>query len=152
VALLVDVYGGYLERERVRQLAEIARRRKLFRQGRPAAALAGRSVIVADDAVTTGSTLIAALRGARAAGPLELIAAVPVAPAGRLDEIRPYCDEIVCLHAPAEARAAADFYDDYPPVSDAEALALFSGSAPEEAVCAPPAEVGAADPYPFDDE
>src|SRR5262249_52056177 len=73
-ALLVDLYGGYVERERVRQLSEIARRRKMYRAVRPPAVLEGRSVIVADDAVTTGSTLMAALHGVRSRRPREVIA------------------------------------------------------------------------------
>jgi len=58
-------WEDYLVEERRYQLAEIARRKKLFRAARPAASVAGRSVIVADDGIATGSTMIAALKVVR---------------------------------------------------------------------------------------
>jgi predicted phosphoribosyltransferase len=136
-ALLVDLYGGYVERERAFQLGEIERRRSMFRAVRPAAPLAGRSVIVVDDAVTTGSTMIAALLSARARKPLELIAAVPVAAAERVEEIRGRCDEVVCLLTPREVWGAGQFYEDFRPVTDEEAIELLGGlsPAPPGAVC-----------------
>jgi putative phosphoribosyl transferase len=73
----------YLDHECQHQLEEIGRRRDLFRSGRPPICVAGRSVIVTDDGIATGSTMIAALRTLRAQRPLELIVAVPVAATDR---------------------------------------------------------------------
>jgi predicted phosphoribosyltransferase len=63
---LAEASKEYLEEEKQHQLREIARRKKLFRAVRPAASIAGRSVIVTDDGIATGSTMIAALQSVRA--------------------------------------------------------------------------------------
>jgi putative phosphoribosyl transferase len=109
---------GYLARECAHQLTELARRKKLFRGVQPAVPLTGRSVIVTDDGIATGSTMIAALRTARASNPLELIVAVPVAPPDRLAEIRRECDDLVCLLAPKSFWAVGQYYVDFSQVED----------------------------------
>jgi predicted phosphoribosyltransferase len=118
---------GQIERERAHQAAEIRRSAALFRGVRPPARIAGRSVIVTDDGLATGSTMIAALRtvGARGAG--ELLCAVPVGPPERLADVRPLCDRLVCLAAPQEFRAVGQFYGDFSQVSDERAVALLAG-------------------------
>ena len=115
----------YLEEERQFQLAEIARRQRLFRGVRPHAPMAGRSVIVTDDGVATGSTMIAALQGLKAQGPHEVIVAVPVASPDRLAEVARWCDEVVCLLQPQEFWAIGQFYQDFTQVEDAEVVELL---------------------------
>ena len=121
---------AYVARERAHQLNEIARRKELFRAVRPPALLAGRSVIVTDDGIATGATMSAALQVARAQKPHELIVAVPVASPDRLEEIRRRCDEVICLLAPRSFWAIGQFYKDFSPVEDAEALELLRASVP----------------------
>jgi predicted phosphoribosyltransferase len=116
---------GYLDDEREYQLDEIARRKELFRAVRPQAPVTGRSVIVTDDGIATGSTMIAALKVARAQAPHELIAAAPMAPPDRLEEVRRWCDAVVCLIAPEWFRAIGQFYRDFAPVEDEEAVELL---------------------------
>jgi predicted phosphoribosyltransferase len=118
----------YWQREQRFQLSEIARRKDLFRRVRPAAKLAGRSVIVTDDGIATGATLIAALGLLRNQSPHEIIVAVPVAPRDRLDKIRAHCDELVCLSAPTEFHAIGQFYEDFSPVEDDEVVALLKSA------------------------
>jgi predicted phosphoribosyltransferase len=115
----------YLARERRHQLAEIARRKELFRPVRPQAPVAGRSVIVADDGIATGSTMIAALQVVKAQNPREVIAAVPVASPDRLDEVRRWCDEVVCLFSPEGFWAIGQFYADFCQVGDEQAIGLL---------------------------
>jgi putative phosphoribosyl transferase len=74
------------------QLAEIARRRELYRAVRPHAEVAGRTVIVTDDGIATGATMIEALHTVRAAGARTVIVAMPVGAPDRIDAIRPLCD------------------------------------------------------------
>jgi len=119
------VTAAYLEAARRTQLDEIGRRRELIRAVRPASRITGRSVIVTDDGIATGSTVIAALRTARERHPLELILAVPVAPPDRLDEVRKYCDDVICLSAPDDFHAVGQFYDDFSPVEDEEVVRLL---------------------------
>jgi len=119
------VTDEYLETEKQYQLSEIARRTKLFRDVRPMASITGRSVIVTDDGIATGSTMIAALQAVRAQKPYELIVAVPVAPPERLVQIRSLCDEAVCLLAPDDFNAVGQFYDEFDPVEDEEVVRLL---------------------------
>ena len=114
----VNPPGGYLEEERRHQLAEIARHRNLFRAIRPRAAIAGRSVIVTDDGVSTGSTMIAALQSIKSQGPRELIVAVPVLARDRLKDLWTLCDEAVFLLAPSSFWAIGQFYEDFRQVED----------------------------------
>jgi predicted phosphoribosyltransferase len=119
----------YLDEERRVQIAEIARRRKLFRAARPQSSVSGRSVIVTDDGIATGSTMIAALQSVKPQGPRDLIVAVPVASPDRLREIRRWCDEVIYLLAPARFWAIGQFYEDFTQVDDEEAVALLNAAA-----------------------
>jgi predicted phosphoribosyltransferase len=124
-----DLPQAYLKDERDFQLGLIARRRKLFRGVRPAAAVGGRSVIVTDDGIATGSTMIAALDVVRGQSPHEVIVAVPVASPERLPEIRRHCDHIVCLLKPARFWAIGQFYEDFTQMDDSEAVELLRAAA-----------------------
>jgi predicted phosphoribosyltransferase len=126
----LNVPDEYLEAEKRHQLAEIARRKKLIRAVRPAAQLAGRTVIVADDGIATGATMIAALQTARAPRPHELIAAAPVGPPDRIAEVRRWCDDVVCLLQPEDLWAIGEFYDEFEPVKDDEMVRLLREFAP----------------------
>jgi predicted phosphoribosyltransferase len=119
------VTGGYLAAERRHQLTEIRRRRHLFRAVRPQARIMDRSVIVTDDGIATGSTMIAALKVIKTQRPRELIVAVPVASPDRLAEVSGWCDEIVCLVSRAKFEAIGHFYADFRQVDDDEAIELF---------------------------
>lgn len=115
----------YLACEVRHQRAEIRRRQTLFRTVRPQAPVAGRSVLLTDDGIATGSTLLAALRVARARGPRELVVAVPVAAPERAAEVRAACDELVCLHEPPWFWAIGQFYEDFRQVEDDEVVDLL---------------------------
>lgn len=124
-AAVTEAGDAYIEAERRRQLAEIARRTTLFRAVRPRAAIAGRTVIVTDDGIATGATMIAALRAVRAAGPRELIVAVPVGSADRIAAIRPLCDRLICLHEPQAFWAVGQFYRSFAQVEDDRVVDLL---------------------------
>jgi predicted phosphoribosyltransferase len=125
-----DSMEKYLADERRHQMAEIARRKKLFRSVRPQAPVAGSSVIVTDDGIATGSTMIAALQAVRPQNPREIIVAVPVASPDRLEEVRRWCDDVVCLLAPERFWAIAQFYEDFTQVDDEEVIKLLREFAP----------------------
>jgi putative phosphoribosyl transferase len=121
----LEVMEEYLADERRHQLAEIARRKKLFRAVRPQAPVAGRSVIVTDDGIATGSTMIAALQAVKTQKPREVIVAVPVASPDRLKEVRRWCDDVVCLLHPEAFWAIGQFYEDFTQVEDEQAIQLL---------------------------
>jgi len=120
-----DLTELYLARERQHQLDEIAWRKDLYRNARPPASIKNRSVIVTDDGIATGSSMIAALGAIRPQEPHELIVAVPVAPPDRIPELRRHCDEFICLLTPTEFLGISQFYQEFPRVEDDEAVELL---------------------------
>lgn len=114
-----------LEAEAQRQLQRLRERAALFRTLRPPAPIKGRSVIVTDDGLATGSTMIAALRTVRRREPLELICAVPVAPPERLEAVRELCDLLVCPLTPDDFRAVGEFYRRFDQVPDERVAQLL---------------------------
>jgi predicted phosphoribosyltransferase len=126
----LDLMEDHLGKERRYQLGEIARRKKLLRGARPPAPVAGRSVIVTDDGIATGSTMIAALREVQAQGPREVIVAVPVASPDRLEEVRRWCDDVVCVLSPEDFWAIGQYYQDFRSVEDDEVVRLLREFAP----------------------
>jgi predicted phosphoribosyltransferase len=135
---------GYVDRERQHQLEEIRRRSELVRAVRPRAPVAGRSVIITDDGIATGSTMIAALHTLRAMGPQELIVAVPVAAAESVRRLQDTCDRVICLEQPAIFWAISQFYDRFDQVSDEEVLSLLREFAPSPSRSSAASDQGAA--------
>ena len=127
----------YIREERDHQIAEIARRRKLFRAVKPPADVTERSVIVTDDGIATGSTMLAALHVLSAQKPHEIIVAVPVAPPETLVRFRPQCSHVECLLTPSHFGAISQFYDVFQQVEDEEVIRLLRESrAPQRTVSA----------------
>lgn len=126
----ISAESDYLRQERQQRLSEIAQRRQRFRRVRPQAPLKGRSVIITDDGIATGSTMLAAIRAVRAEEPHEIILAVPVAPPERLDEIAREADRCVCLETPELFMAIGQFYQDFEQVDDETVTDLLREFAP----------------------
>lgn len=121
----LDVAEDYLRDETDIQRGEIRRRMLLYRGDRPQPALNGAAAIVVDDGIATGSTMIAALRATRAAGPAVLVAAIPVAPAEIVGGLRREADDVICLYAPPVFYAVGQFYEDFGQTTDDEVIALL---------------------------
>jgi predicted phosphoribosyltransferase len=121
--------AAYLEREAEAQLAVLRERRERYSASRPPIDAKGRIVIVVDDGLATGSTMIAALHAARARGPGRLVCAVPVAAPDSLERVRPFADEVVCLEAPEWFAAVGQFYEEFRQVEDDEVAEMLERAA-----------------------
>ena len=114
-----------LEAVIARERAELDRRERLYRDDRPPVELANRTVILVDDGLATGSTMLAAATAVKGAGPKAVIVAVPVAAAETCQALRSHVDDIVCAATPEPFRAVGLWYRDFAQVSDAEVHALL---------------------------
>ena len=124
--------------------AELERRARRFRGSRPRTPLVGRTAVVVDDGIATGSTARAACQVARAHGASRVILAVPVAPRSSLDLLAQVADEVVCLATPEPFYAVGQFYLDFSQTSDEEVVELLERAATRTA--APPVAVNADPP------
>lgn len=115
----------YLAAERQHQMAEITRRQRLVRKVRQAATIAGRTIIVTDDGIATGATMLAALHVLRGQDADRVIVAVPVASHDRLMQVRHWCDEVVCLMCPEDFWSIGQFYEDFEQIDDEQVVALL---------------------------
>lgn len=115
----------HLAEEKRKQLETIRQRRAQYTPLRTHIDPAGRTVIVIDDGLATGATMIAALHGLRQHNPAKLVCAVPVAPPDTLVKVRELADEVVCLQTPEFFQAVGQFYRDFPQVEDEEVIALL---------------------------
>ncbi|MFA5909345.1 MAG: phosphoribosyltransferase family protein [Vicinamibacterales bacterium] len=106
-------------REEVRTQREILRkRRELYTKAQPPLDPAGRVVIIVDDGVATGSSMLAAIRSIRARRPKKIVVALGVAPPSSLDALRAEADDVICLHAPEPFLAVGRFFEDFSEVTD----------------------------------
>jgi len=113
---------AYLAAERSRQLGIIAARRARYSGHRLRMDPSGRTVIVVDDGLATGATMLAALHAVRRQGAARLVCAIPVAPPDTLAEVARHADEVVCLEAPAMFHSVGQYYRRFDQVDDDEVL------------------------------
>ena len=118
----------YIRNEVSFQLETIRQRRSQYTPVWQPVDPAARIVIVIDDGLATGSTMLAALHALKAKQPAELVCAVPVAPPDTLKKVRGNADRLICLSTPINFGAVAQFYMDFPQVTDEEVIAILASS------------------------
>lgn len=122
------VHAAYLEREVAFAAAEIQRRRRRYLAKRAAVPVQGRTVVVVDDGVATGTTMRAALRGLRQRQPAHVVLALPVGPPDTLAALRAEADQVVCLRQPEPFRAIGLHYRDFHQLDDEEVVVALDSA------------------------
>jgi len=117
--------ADYIEAEKKAQMETIRKRRNQYTPIRPPIDPAGRIVIVIDDGLATGATMISALHGLRARNPAKLVCAVPVAPPETIKKVQGMADEVICLLMPDYFMAVGQFYMNFSQVEDDEVIRLL---------------------------
>jgi putative phosphoribosyl transferase len=135
-----ELIDSVAERER----AELERRERVYRGDREAPEVAGRTVILVDDGLATGSSMRAAVTALRAGEPARIVAAVPTAPRQAVDELRRLVDELVVLKTPHPFYAVGAWYEDFSEVTDEQVRSLLGGvPEPQGDLVVPSAALGA---------
>lgn len=132
----LGVNQHHIKQETQAQLQTLHKRRAQYTPVRPPLDPAGRLVIVVDNGIATGASMIAALRAVRAKQPAKLIAAVAVAPPETVARIRTEADEVVYLSMPDYFYAVGQFFEDFSQVTDEQAIAILRESCAKVAVSA----------------
>jgi predicted phosphoribosyltransferase/dienelactone hydrolase len=144
IVTFAHVTTADLARVEERERAELLRRARRYRGGRPPVSLAGRTAVVVDDGVATGSTARAACEVAKAQGAKRVVLAVPVAPAAAAGQFAEDTDEFISLELPGQFQAIGEWYDDFSQTSDEEVISLLSqaGQDPQPVRQPPPGRAG----------
>ncbi|MGB6946082.1 MAG: phosphoribosyltransferase [Bryobacteraceae bacterium] len=112
-----------------RELLELERQQRVYRGQKPLPELSGRTVIVVDDGLATGSTMRAAVGALRQSKPARIIVAAPVAAAQTVRILNEEADNVVCLSAPQDFHAVSMWYQDFSQTSDEEVRNLLESAA-----------------------
>lgn len=123
---MLHIPASRIDEAERRERVELERRNRLFRGDAPPLDLAGKTVIVVDDGLATGSTVSAAVAVLRKQRAKRIVLAVPVAPLETIERIRPSVDELVYLETPEPFGAVGYWYVDFAQVEDAEVVATLA--------------------------
>src|SRR5215831_412907 len=120
-----------IEAVTVRETAELERRERIYREGRPPPELRDRIAILVDDGLATGATMRAAVKALRQSGAAKVVVAVPVGPPDTCFELQQLADETTCLSTPPFFQAVGQYYEDFSQTSDADVRELLTRAAQE---------------------
>lgn len=129
-SIYITAHGSRLGEETIKrivdeQLEEIRSRVQRFRNGKPLPDMQGRTVILVDDGIATGSTIVPAIRLCKNKGAAEVVVASPVSGQNYVSDISLLADEIVIVEQPEEFYAVGQVYEDFHSLSDEEVITLL---------------------------
>lgn len=128
VLKLLHIGEAEVQQEAERQAVEVARRAALYRRGTSAPDVRGRTVVVVDDGLATGSTMLVAVKALRQYGPARIVVAVPVAAPEARELLAHTADEVRCVETPADFRSVGRWYRDFEQTGDDEVLRLLEAA------------------------
>ena len=131
-SLLTDAVGvtkGYIKEETERIRKKLTRRYNQYYRNRSPQNLLEKTVIIIDDGIATGNTILVTVALAHRQNPKKIVVAIPVAPDSAIQTLRDskLIDEVICLHTSNDFQAVGQYYEDFPQVSEQEALLLMEG-------------------------
>jgi putative phosphoribosyl transferase len=125
VMQMFDIPRAVLDDAAMREAKEIARRETIYREGNARLPLKDRVVILVDDGLATGATMLAAVRAVRAESPARIVIAVPVGPSDTCTTLVPEADEMICLATPHPFLSVGQWYEDFAQTTDDEVIHLL---------------------------
>lgn len=125
IVTLLGMSEAYVKSEIEKERKEVIRRVSKYREGKIGIEITGKKVIVIDDGIATGYTMIASCRFLRKRSPERLIIAVPVCPIEIMERLSVEADEIVCLYNPKPFYGIGEFYDNFEQTTDEEVIGLL---------------------------
>ena len=133
VVRFLKIPSEQIDEAAARETQELERREREYRGNRPAPDITGRTVILVDDGLATGSTMRAAASALRKQNPKRIVVAVPVGAPQTCDEFRAEVDEVVCAMTPEPFHGVGQWYDDFSQTSDDEVHELLGRNPSERA-------------------
>jgi putative phosphoribosyl transferase len=122
----LDISEDQLQSAIERETEELHRREQAYRGDRPPIDVAGKTVILVDDGIATGASMLAAVRAVKANGPAQVVVAVPVGPASTCRELATEADDVICATMPPGFEAVGQVFADFHQVSDDEVREILS--------------------------
>jgi predicted phosphoribosyltransferase len=123
---MLGVSQDYIELETSEQVREIHRRMKEYRGRDTFPEVAHKTVIIIDDGIATGFTILAALKAVKKQGAAKTVLAIPVGPKDTIEKLKKFVDEIICLHIPDEFYAVGAYYTNFEQVTDEEVFRIMN--------------------------
>lgn len=121
----LDLSQGLIEQLTAREAVELKRREELYREGRPAVLISGRTVILVDDGLATGASMAAAVKAVRLQKPRRIVVAVPVGAETTCKELRRDADAVICAYTPRPFLSVGMWYEDFEQTADEEVQRLL---------------------------
>jgi putative phosphoribosyl transferase len=132
-----NISRSYIDEAAKEELKEIERRAKLYLKDRPRVSIAGRSAIIVDDGIATGTTIRAVIKALRLKKPKSIVLAVPIAPKEEVAALRAETEDVICLETPVPFFGLSLHYADFHQVPDEEVISILNARKAQEAKTAP---------------
>lgn len=128
-----NIPPAYIERAVQEIRKSLKEKQEMYYRRHAPLMLENKTVIITDDGVATGNTLLSTIDLVRKELPEKIVLAIPVAPRSAMEKLKrsPYIDEIICLEIPKHFRAVGAFYEDFDQVTDQEAIAILHAATPK---------------------
>ena len=122
---MLGISQDYIEKEVLEQISEIKRRMKEYRGKDTFPEVKDKTVIIIDDGIATGFTILAVIKAVKKQGAKKIILAIPVGPRETIEEFKEIVDEVICLYIPEKFYAVGSYYENFEQVTDAEVFKII---------------------------